>query len=290
MTSERVQASAFDDVAQGYDDRFSTQPIAKILRAKIHHHLTEMMPPNGTILEIGCGTGVDATYFASLGHWVMATDPSQKMLDITLQRRNNRQGAGHLLTELWDANLPEKVGENGPYDVVFSNFGAVNCVLDLAHLKSQIVQLVKPGGACVLVLMNRWCMLEVVLNLLLWNPRNITRRFRQRTSARLEDGSKLDIFFPSVSGIKAAFASCFHEESYTPIGVFFPPSELYGAFQKRPWLLKLATFLDTSLGKFWPVARFADHFMIVLRRPETQDTKEDGDPNRLYSESRGSRI
>ena len=267
MTDEKKPETAFDHVAAGYDDRFSNQPIARLLRGKVHWRLNDLLSRNCSVLEIGCGTGEDVKHFASLGHDVMATDPSENMLNIVRQKVRDMQGNGPIKTDIWDADLPmpAEILENGPYDVVFSNFGAINCVSDLSHLKSQIALVARPGGACALVLMNRWCMLEVVLNLLALKPQNILRRFRRHGIANLEDGSTLNIFYPSVAKIKRAFAPDFKIESYTPIGVFFPPSELYCAFQKRPWLFRTARFLDRTLGNIWPFSRTADHFMIVLR-------------------------
>ena len=34
-----------------------------------------------TLLDIGCGTGIDAQHFADLGHRVLATDYSQAMVE-----------------------------------------------------------------------------------------------------------------------------------------------------------------------------------------------------------------
>lgn len=268
MTKKYVYASSFDDVANGYDDRFSKQPITKLLRGEIYRRMSQVVSPNSCILEIGCGTGEDATYFASIGHEVMATDPSHNMLNIVRKKGVDRSCVARLNTEIWDANFsaPSKVLENGPYDAVFSNFGALNCVSDLPALHTQLTQVVRPKGVLVFVIINRWCLLEVALNALLLNPRKVTQRFRKHSVAKLEDGSELRVNYHSVADIKATFSPEFYMESYSPLGVFFPPSELYGTFQKRPRLFRLAAFLDASIGKVWPFSRWGDHYAIVMRR------------------------
>lgn len=268
MKKPAIPVPVFDDVAHGYDDRFSNQPIAKHLRGEVHQAAKALLPAKGHILEIGCGTGEDMKHFVAHGHDIMATDPSQNMLEITRQKPPLGQGAGRVETEIWNADrpLPPKVLASGPYDLVFSNFGALNCVADLAHVRAEISKVLKPGGACVFVLINRWCLLEVVLNLLIWSPKNMTRRFRKQPTATLEDGSTFKMYFPSVTAINTAFGADYKVESTAPLGVFLPPSELYTAFQKRPKLLRFASFLDRTLGRLWPFSRLGDHFIVVLRR------------------------
>lgn len=264
-----MTGSAFDGVAGGYDDRFSHQDIAKFLRAKVHRVAASYLVGPSHMLEIGCGTGVDACHFAAKGHAVMATDPSPAMLEIT---EHKVAGAERVDTAVWDAStpMPDQVRDGGPYDMVFSNFGAMNCVPDLSHFGLQIAQVMGEDGVVVLVLMNRWCGMELLLNLLLRNTTNMLRRLKRTPVATLEDGSRLPIWFPSVRAVRKALGPEFTLVARAPIGVFLPPSELYGSFQKRPRLLRLAKRLDATLGSIWPLSRLADHTLIALRyRPAT---------------------
>jgi len=258
--------SAFDGVAAGYDDRFSHQEIAKFLRAKVHRVAAQSLLGPSRVLEVGCGTGVDACRFAANGHAVMATDPSPAMLEITAHKAAGTPG-GTIETAVWDAStpMPMAVQDGGPYDMVFSNFGAINCVRDLSHFGQQIAQVMGGEGVVVLVLMNRWCGMELLLNLMLRNTTNMLRRLKRAPVATLEDGSRLPIWFPSVRAVRKALGPDFTVRTRVPIGVFLPPSELYGSFQKRPRLLRLAKGLDGTLGAVWPLSRLADHTLIALR-------------------------
>lgn len=64
------------------------------------------------ILDVGSGTGRDATALAELGHEVVAVDPSRKMLQLARALHPNAKVA-------WKRDsLPLLQGENGRYDLI----------------------------------------------------------------------------------------------------------------------------------------------------------------------------
>lgn len=260
--------AAFDEVAQDYDDRFSNQPITQHLRHHIHAKAAAYLPSQARILEVGCGTGVDAAHFAAQGHFVMATDPSTEMLQVA----RNRIGPDHGHFAIWNADAPppQVLTEHGPYDMVFSNFGAVNCISDLGGFANRIAPLMRPSTVVFIVIINRWCLSEFILGLALMNRKNLTRRWRKHGAAKLEDGSTLAVQLPSVKDLTKAFSKDFELKETAPIGVFLPPSELYQSFQKRPKLLRIAYWLDQKIGRVWPFSKLGDHSLLVFQRTETR--------------------
>lgn len=258
-----MKKPAFDGVASEYDARFSHQVIAEFLRRKVQNVADQYLDGSSHVLEVGCGTGQDARYFAEQGHVVMATDASQAMLDIA--------EAGAITTALWDVStpIPPKVLDGAAYDLVFANFGVMNCVEDLSQFSQKISKIIKPHGVLVLVFMNRWCGMELLLNLILFNTKNMLRRLKRDTIATLEDGSCLRVWYPSIRSVRCALAPEFSFSMHEPIGVFLPPSELYGMFQKRPRLLRFAKMLDSTLGKVYPISHLSDHSLLVFQRETT---------------------
>lgn len=263
-----MRKAAFDEVAPDYDDRFSNQPITQHLRRHIHAKATAYLPPQARILEVGCGTGVDAAHFAAQGHFVMATDPSSEMLQVA----RNRTAPDHGQFAIWNADVPppQVLARYSPYDMVFSNFGAVNCISDLGAFANRIAPLMRPNAVVFIVVINRWCLSELVLNLALMNRKNLTRRWRKHTTATLEDGTKLALHLPSVKDLTEAFSPHFKLQMTAPIGVFLPPSELYQSYQKRPKLVRMAYWLDQRLGPVWPFSKLGDHSLFVFQRTETR--------------------
>ena len=100
--------------------------------------VAELLPNAANILEIGCGTGEDAIHFAKLGHTVMATDVSDAMLQRTQLKLADvsPEVRERIQTSTLDAADPESAGLSDArnFDLVFSNFGALNCVADLQPL------------------------------------------------------------------------------------------------------------------------------------------------------------
>jgi hypothetical protein len=50
--------------------------------------------------------------------------------------------------------------------------------------------------------------------------------------------------------------------------LFLPPSDAYGAVERRPHLLRTLTALDRRLSNVSQLARFADHYWIEFERTE----------------------
>lgn len=269
MSTQTSGRSAFDGIAGHYDARFSRQPIARHLRTEVMRYVLSLLPSaGGRVLEIGCGTGDDARTLAAQGHTVLATDAAPQML----RRARDKAGVPAAFdTAHWRVGdpIPEAVRKAAPYDMVFSNFGAVNCFGDLSAFGRDCQHLLAPGGYLVLVLINRWCLMEMLLGALRLDRRSATRRFRKNQTTRLEDGTALRVQFPSGRALSRELGAAFVMMARRPVGVFLPPSEYYGSFQKRPRLLRLATRLDRHPGRIWPFSRLGDHVLIEFRHLAT---------------------
>ncbi len=109
--------------------------------APIYHQLPKAP---ATILDIGAGTGRDANWFASMGHTVLAVEPSETMRTFGLKRHPESQ------VQWLDDSLPglKKVYKVGTtFDAIF-----VSAVWMHVSLKNrdrafrQLVGLLKPGG------------------------------------------------------------------------------------------------------------------------------------------------
>ncbi|WP_315817338.1 methyltransferase domain-containing protein [Paraflavitalea speifideaquila] len=74
--------AAFDVLAADYDTSFSHSLTGHAQRMVSRAWLQSFLAGKGTlrILEINCGTGEDALWLASLGHTVIATDQSERMI------------------------------------------------------------------------------------------------------------------------------------------------------------------------------------------------------------------
>lgn len=127
MYNEATQA--FTAQSTHFDAIDTANPVLASWRQRIRAVVDEQLPKPARILELNAGTGLDATYFASIGHTVHATDGAEGMIRVLKQKIQNHSLDGRLTC----AHVPfEKIETvKGHFDLVFSNFGGLNCLKEL---------------------------------------------------------------------------------------------------------------------------------------------------------------
>src|SRR5215472_5519179 len=82
----QVRSAPFDEAANHYDQVFTNSAIGRAQRLSVWEELAKTFHAGDQILEIGCGTGVDACYLAERGVRVLACDNSPKMIAAASRR------------------------------------------------------------------------------------------------------------------------------------------------------------------------------------------------------------
>ena len=77
---------AFDSVADDYDGNRGNNALIQDMRREMWRWLDSTFAPASRLLDLGCGTGLDAVRLAQLGHRVTATDWSRAMVRRTCER------------------------------------------------------------------------------------------------------------------------------------------------------------------------------------------------------------
>jgi len=75
--------AAFDSVAADYDGPRGNNALIQDMRAEMWRWLDRAFVPGYRLLDLGCGTGLDAVRMAHRGHRVVATDWSTSSSDST---------------------------------------------------------------------------------------------------------------------------------------------------------------------------------------------------------------
>ena len=107
---------AFDSVAADYDGPRGNNALIQDMRADMWAWLDRTFPSASRLIDLGCGTGLDAVRMARLGHEVLATDWSSQMVERTRHRARDQQLADRIATELVGAHELEKLAGDGRFD------------------------------------------------------------------------------------------------------------------------------------------------------------------------------
>jgi ubiquinone/menaquinone biosynthesis C-methylase UbiE len=268
LSQKPAYSSAFDNIAEQYDSTFTSSVIGRLQRDSVWNELKKSFRAGDRILDIGCGTGVDARFLAERGIDVVACDSSPRMLSVAARRISGiPQSAGSVRLHLLPAEEISVLHNDGLFDGAFSNFGVVNCVEDLGKLASDLVQLLKPGASLLLCLMGPVCLWETVWYVLHGEFAKALRRFhRAGVEARLGGNAVIKVHYPSVRSIQRVFAPEIRLRAIRGIGIAVPPSYLEAWASQFPSILRPVANADLVLGRCPGIRMFADHVLLRFER------------------------
>jgi SAM-dependent methyltransferase len=258
-------ATAFDSVANSYDDLFTRSMIGRAQRNQVWQRLLAVFQPGERILELNCGTGEDARFLAQRGRSVFACDASSVMIEVAQGRGKLEAGSGDVrYQQLANEDLGLLLGQER-FDGAFSNFSGLNCLADLGPVARNLASLVKPGGRVVICLWSRICVTELAWFLLHGQADKAIRRLSGKAVARV-GGLTIEVFYPTVRKVQRVFAPEFRLKSRTAVGLFVPPSYVESWAQKHRKTFARLEKLDSQFSAL-PVFRAAgDHVLLELER------------------------
>jgi len=260
-----MTSALFDTAAAHYDEYFTYTEIGKLQRTRVWDYLDLILPNKPiNILELNCGTGEDAIWFAKNGHNILATDISEKMIEVTQAKVKKFDLSDKIVVKQLDINEIDKAFKTDEFDLVFSNFGGLNCLTenDLRSLSEKIKILLKPNGKFIAVVMSDFCMIESIYFLLKLKTKEIIRRRKaQKVSI---NNSIVDTYYYHPKKFYKYFNNDFIINRIIGVGVFIPPSYLNNFFRRKMNTLKLLNKLETSFGNYSILASIADHYLIDL--------------------------
>jgi SAM-dependent methyltransferase len=257
---------AFDSVAADYDGPRGNNAMIQDMRSEMWRWLDATYAPGSRLIDIGCGTGLDAIRMAQLGHRITATDWSPQMVLRTSDRAARERLTDRVRTIALGAQEFHRLDGTDTYDGAYSNLGPLNCVPDLAEVSQECARLLKPGGALVFTVIGRIC------------PWEIAHYLRRRRWQRVKVRFARDLLPVSMNSrtvwtryylpreFYRAFSRHFKLEHYRGLCVFAPPPYLTWVREKHwRWYGRLWRMDRRMAG--WPAMReLGDHFLIVMRK------------------------
>jgi ubiquinone/menaquinone biosynthesis C-methylase UbiE len=254
---------AFDSVAGDYDGPLGNNVLIQRMRSQLWRAVERCVPVGRRLLDIGCGTGLDAAHFAAHGYSVVATDWSPQMVERTRARLSDNGFSDRGCTHVVGAH--ELLQLNGEcFDGAYSDLGPLNCVPDLAAVSRSCAALLRPRGTLIVSVMGRHCPWEWLYYTLRGDrSRAALRRQRQCVPVNLND-QRVWTWYYTPREFYAAFAAEFELTHYRGLGVFMPPPYLLR--DRFAPLYRLSGWLDDQLAALPGLRDLGDHFLMVLTR------------------------
>ncbi len=261
--AQKVTA-AFNTVAAIYDESFNVSPVVYRLRSKVYHAIESRKQPPASILDINCGTGIDAMYFAGKGMEVTGIDISSNMIGQCRQKAEKLQLKNLKFYVISYEHLSQNL--NGAFDLVLSNFGGLNCVENLDMVANQLSALTKQGSYFIAVVMPPFSLWDMITGVIKGKWNYAFRRLRKQVRATGFGNESFDVFYHSPNNFISAFKEWFTLEQMTGFNIVSPSPSSVGFAQRHRRLSSLLIQVDELIENI-PIIRSAgDHYMLVMRR------------------------
>jgi 2-polyprenyl-3-methyl-5-hydroxy-6-metoxy-1,4-benzoquinol methylase len=262
----RDTQAAFDSVAADYDGPRGNNALIQEMRHEMWRWLDRTFTTQSRLLDLGCGTGLDAIRMAQRGHIVTATDWSSSMVERTAERA--KQSAVYTTVDALQIGAHElhRIDGQAHYDGIYSNLGPLNCIPDLQAVSRECARLLRPGGALVFTVIGRICPWEIAwyAGKRQW-PRIKVRFARQLVPVSM-NGHTIWTRYYTPREFYKEFLSSFTLAHYRGLCVFAPPPYLTQIREQYARLHHWLWQMDRAAAG-WPLLReFGDHFLIILRK------------------------
>lgn len=239
---------AFSAQSVHYDSDDQANHVIQDLRKQVYAHVERHIEPGSHILELNAGTGIDAQYFASRGHSVLATDLSDGMVSMMRQKGISARQLSY-----------ENIGQvEEKFNYVFSNFGGLNCIDDLGKITRHLPKLLHRNAYVTFVVMPKVCPWEI-LSVFKFNKRAFRRLNKHGVMAHI-DGEYFRTWYFSLGDIKKAFEDKFEFICSEGLAALSPPPH-----RANFPMYKILRRVDRIFNKTFPFNRWADHIIVTFR-------------------------
>ncbi len=223
-------ARGYDLIANTYDDVEATNAVGRRLRRKFQEAIRRVFQSGDRVLEIGCGTGIEALMLASRGVEVLATDLSKAMVH-RVRAKAASGGLSNLTARRMAAHdvgsLVEEFGESS-FDGAYSHAGALNMDPCLSDVATGLGRLLRASARFVCTIVNQISLFEAVMYPLFFKPRKGYRRLGNVIPLPITRLDPLRDYvvptrFYSPKAFYRHFRTCFTVKDLVGLQILLPP-------------------------------------------------------------------
>lgn len=257
---------AFDAVAGDYAESTAASLVIESMRRSVRSAVRRHVPVGSTVLDLGCGPGLDAACLARAGYHVTALDWSLGMVRAAETRfgavdgRTGSATAIHLGIHEVERLAPRR------WAAAYSGLGALNCVGDLAAVARGLSARLQPGGVLVASVMGRVCPWELALFGIRLDWRRAGARFASDAVAVPFHGHRVWTRYHTPRAFGRVFtAAGFTRLALRGLALLAPPPYLDRFAHRHPRLIERLLWLDDRVAHWPGLRQWGDHFLMVLR-------------------------
>jgi ubiquinone/menaquinone biosynthesis C-methylase UbiE len=256
-------ALAFDSISERFDSELEND-ITRHIRKTIYQVIEGLVQPGAAVLDINCGTGIDAIALEGRGYMVTGLDISSGMINQARRKAQQERGGGIRFIEGSFERLTEFVDR--PVNLVLSNFAGLNCTNNIAGVAKEISCVTVPGGFFLGVVMPRFSVWESLSYAVRGDWKGIFRRMGTATPATgFRDGT-FDVSYHSPSTFIRAFQPWFSVKRLVGISILSPTPQSMSFYRAYPRLARWLQKLDAIVGPLPLFRSIGDHYLIVFQR------------------------
>lgn len=257
----------FDSVCSDDDGTCGNNVLIQRMHVSLREAVAAELPVGARLIDLGCGTGLDAQAFAQRGYRVMAIDGASTMVAPAHQRA---QAVGlEARLQVIPVGIQHIDQLSGEFDGIYSNFGSLNHIEDLPAVAIECARLLRSDGCLVFSVIGRMCPWEMNEDTRRGRLMQASMRFACGAAALRVSGQMVRIRRYLPREFYRVFEAYFSLAYYRPLSVFLPPPYLVGLYQCYPMLVQSLGWLD-DLITTWPLLRdMGDYFLIVMRKRST---------------------
>ena len=261
-------AEAFTRQSSNYDQYEEGNHILKWMRQQVRNHALEFLKPGDKILELNSGTGIDAEFFAEKGFTIHCTDLTSGMINQMQNKFSNKNLSDKITLQQCSYTELDKIGDR-KFDMIFSNFGGLNCIPDLNEVTKFFPSLLNNKGEVCLVIMPPLCPWELIQSLRGKFKFAVRRLNKNGTLANIE-GIIFTTFYFTPGEVMKALGKNFKLQKLEGLAVFTPNPQMTNFSKKFPRLIKALNKLDEKFAGLFPLNRIGDHFILTAKYIQSQ--------------------
>ena len=264
--NELKASEAFSKQSKVFDQVYGEDTVVHYKRQRVREHMMGNLNAGSTILELNCGTGEDAIFFAQKGFSVHATDILEDMLEVVKQKVSAYSLNQKVSVEQCSFAELDYLHHKGPFDAIFSNFGGLNCTRQLDKVLLSIKPLVNPGGTVTLVIISKYCFWEFLLLFKGKFKTALRRLFANKGRKAHVEGGFFRCWYYSPSYVKKHLQKEFDLVALEGLCTIVPPAYIEGFAENRPGIFSFLKRKENKLKSKWPWKFIGDYYIITFRK------------------------